>query len=161
MHYILLLLFVVVTNAANAADSSIDKRCNLLAGKHIAHFKEEYQKDYSLIETESFYSKKVDSCILIEKKLVGVEVHIRDLSKTIILDGPKNFNMLLDCNIDGADSAVLDKVRLLKGRVWYVTYKEWLDDGFGGPPKALKTPVKPYTKNDCYSALQKWLSILK
>ncbi len=161
MHYILFLLFVIVANAAIATESSIEKRCDLLASKHIAHFKEEYQKNYSLIKTESFYSKKVDSCILIEKTQVGVEIEIRDLSKSIILDGGNNFNMLLHCDIDGANSVVLDKIRLLKGRVFNVSYKEWLDDGFDGLPKTLKTLDKPYAKKDCDLVLQKWLSILK
>jgi hypothetical protein len=117
--------------------------------------------DFLQQSPESFYREKVDSCILIEKKLVGVNVHIRDLSKSIIIDGGKNWNVLLHCNIDGADSVVLNKVRLLKGRVFNVNYKEWLDDGFGGLPRTLKTPEKPYTKKDCDLVLQKWLSVLK
>ncbi len=146
MHYIIFLVFVFVANSLNAENLSIDERCQLLSENYINNSKEENQKDYSLIETESFYSKKVDSCILIEKKIVGVEIHIRDLSKSIILDGGKNFNMLLHCDCDGADSVIIDKVRSFKGRVFNVSYKEWLDDGFGGLPRTLKTPDKPFTK---------------
>ena len=161
MRYILVLLSFIIAKSATAVDISIENRCDQLAKKHISHFQEKYKEDYTLIKTESFYSEKVDSCILIEKKLVGVSLHIRDLSKSIILDGGKNFNVLLHCDVDGADSVVLDKVRLLKGRVWNVSFKEWLDDGFGGLPRALKTPEKPYTKKDCELVLQKWISILK
>ena len=45
-------------------------------------------RDYTLIEVDSFYSSKVDACIHIEKRLVGVELMIYDLSKTIVRDGP-------------------------------------------------------------------------
>jgi len=162
---LIFLLFIFANFVANAEEASkelsIENRCDLLAEKHILRYENQFQKDYTLIETESFYSKKVDSCILIEKALVGVKIQIRDLSKSIILDGGELFNILLNCDIDGADSVILDKVRALKGQVYEVKYEKWLDDGFGGPPKALKIPDKPYTKKDCDMVLKKWLSILK
>jgi hypothetical protein len=161
MRNLLLLLIVFLANSASATQADIDGRCNLLAKKFIEQSKSEFNKDYTLIEVEKFYSHKIDSCILIEKKLVGVEVRIRDLSKSIIRDGGSNFNMLLYCDIDGADSVILDKVSSLRGRVFNVSYSEWLDDGFGGQPRALKTPEKPYTKQDCELVLNKWLSSLK
>ena len=161
MRNILILMFLIASNAVIAGDLSINDRCSVLAKNHIEQSKKNNTIDYALIETDEFYSEKVDSCILIERTLVGVEVNIRDLSKSIIIDGGKNFNILLHCDIDGADSVILDNVRSLKGRVFNVSYKEWVDDGYGGAPRALKAPDKPYTKKDCDLILQKWLKLLK
>lgn len=161
MKGIVLLLAACLSNAAFSAQLSIDERCGLLAKRHISQMQQGAKRDYTLVETSSFYSEKYDSCILVEKAMVGVEVFVRDLTKTILLDGGENFNVLLHCDVDGADSVVLEKVRAQRGRVFEVPYKEWLDDGFGGPPRTLKAPINAYTKAKCESVLQKWISVLK
>lgn len=62
MHYIISVALLIMVNAANAAESPLEKRCDVLTKKHIAHFKDEFRQDYTLIETESFYSKNEASC---------------------------------------------------------------------------------------------------
>jgi len=153
---ILFLVFLLpITTMANK--KTIDDKCKILSAKSIEVMKKD-GRDYTLITTKSFYSKKVDSCILIEVADVGVEFIIRDLSKSVIRDGPRYWSVLLYCDVDGANSAILKKVREFKGNVFNVPYREWLDDGFGGLPRTVKTPDKPYTKNDCEKVYSKWMS---
>ncbi len=161
MKYMMIFLLMFLNTAVLAAGVSIDERCNLLSERHIESFKKDLLVDYALIDTESFYSEKVDSCIHVERTLVGVKVQIRDLSKSVIIDGEKHFNLLLNCDVDGTDSVILDTVKKYRGRVYSVPFEEWLDDGFGGLPATLKPSKHAYTKDQCGQMLQKWMSILK
>jgi len=68
--------------------------------------------------------------------------------------------LLLHCDKDGADSVVVDKVRAYGGYVYTVRYDQWLDDGFGGPARAVKTPKQSYTQQDCQRVFQKWMDFL-
>jgi hypothetical protein len=72
-----------------------------------------------------------------------------------------DFNVLMYCDPDGADSVIIEKVKQYRGHVFTVPYREWLDDGFGGLPRTLKTPEKLYTKTACQKVFDKWMSILK
>jgi len=142
---------------------TLDQKCKFLSDKHVEKMKKDLNQDYTLIRTDSFYSKKLDSCIHTEVAEVGVKVVIRDLSYSLFdkFDGRGFRNVLLYCDRHGADSVIVEKVRKYRGRVFRVPYREYLDDGFGGPPSALKTPDKPYTKEDCGKVFDKWMQELK
>jgi hypothetical protein len=105
------------------------------------------------------YSEKLDACIQVETKLFGPSVQVRDLTQTVITDGISIYGaLLLHCDIDGVDRVKIDVVRELRGRVHSVPYARYLDDGVGGPPRALKTPDQPFSRQDCENVLKSWLS---
>jgi hypothetical protein len=68
---------------------------------------------------------------------------------------------LLNCDQYGADSVIVDAVRRHRGATSEVPFSEWLDDGFGGPPRTLKTPDAPYTREQCQRVFDKWIAFLK
>lgn len=151
---------VLMTACGVSCKSQQERVCAEMGAAHLKMAKAEWDRDYSNIATETFYSPAVDSCVHVEVAKIGVEFEVRDLSHTILRDGG-NFTLLLHCDPDGADSVILDAVRSRRGMVYNTTYGEWLDDGFGGPPRALKTPDTPYSRSDCQRVLDKWLSILR
>ena len=117
------------------------------------------RKDYRLFRVEAFYSERLDSCIHVDRKMFGPEVMVRDMTRTVITDGfSKLPPLLLHCDIYGVDEADIDAVRERRGHVANVPYEEWLTDGQGGLPRALKTPEIPYTREDCEAALERWLA---
>lgn len=138
----------------------LTEKCRELSRKHIETAKSEWKRDYTLIRSDGFYSRKLDACIHTEVADVGVDIEIRDLSRSVMKDGG-NWNLLLQCDQDGADSVRLDKLKQYRGKVFNVPYVEWLDDGFGGMPRALKTPSNPYTKEQCSKVFDKWIADLK
>ena len=137
-----------------------DQKCQEASQQYIQRAKAEWKRDYTLLKTRGFYSKKFDACIHVEEKEVGLEVEVRDLTQSILKDGG-NHNLLLHCDENDADSIRIDKVTEHKGRTLEVPYADWLDDGNGGPPRALKTPALPYTKAQCKVILEKWETELK
>ncbi len=145
--------------SAQAQPSEQERTCAALGAAHIENAKTEWGRDYTNLETRTFYSAVLESCVHIEIAVIGVEIQIRDLSHSVMRDGG-NFNLLMDCSADGANSIVLAAVRARFGRVMTVPYREWLDDGFGGRPATLKTPERPYARADCQRVLEKWLSML-
>ena len=145
--------------SAQEDESEQDRVCAALGAAHVERAKTEWGRDYTNREVRTLYSAALESCVHIETVIVGVDVQIRDLSRSVLRDGD-NHNVLLDCSADGANSVILTAVRARFGRVFNVPYREWLDDGFGGPPATLMTPDSPYTRADCERVLEKWLSII-
>jgi hypothetical protein len=132
--------------------------CNDLGNQHINRMKEEFKQNYANLRTQDFYSPAIEACIQIEESIVGVNVEIRDNSNSL-LKGPSN--LLLHCDVDGADSVIISMVREHRGAMFEVPFVEWLDDGFGGPPRTLKTPDRPYTREQSARVLDKWVALLK
>lgn len=155
-----LLTFVCLALATEGLAQSLDAKCAVLSRKRVEELRERFQKDYTVIQVTSFYSPTLDSCIHTEVSEVGVAYEIRDLTHSLMRDGGM-FDMLLHCDSNGADSVIVERVRSYRGIVFSVPHREWLDDGFNGPPRTLKTPASPYTKADCEKVFQKWMSLLK
>lgn len=85
-----------------------------------------------------------------------------DVSKTLIRDLPESMAAnLFYCDQDGANSVLLDKVKELRGNVFNVSYKQWLDYGEGGVPRTSKTPNKPYTREKCRRLYDGWIKRLR
>ena len=164
MRSIVLMILVGATTGMSNISAQEDQRaqdraCAALGAAHVERAKTEWGRDYTNREVRTLYSAALESCVHIETVIVGVDVQIRDLSRSVLRDGD-NHNVLLDCSADGANSVILSAVRARFGRVFNVPYREWLDDGFGGPPATLMTPDSPYTRADCERVLEKWLSII-
>ena len=77
---------------------------------------------------------------------------VYDIQRNFIkqeLDNPIIMGVLFFCDKDGADNSVLEKVEKYNGKLFRVSYSEYLDNGEGGQPRALKTPEKPYAREQC------------
>jgi hypothetical protein len=121
-----------------ASESQLDVKCRELAAAQIEELKQKFPHDYLFHKTNSFYSKTIQSCIYTEVPETStdeIDYKVSDLSHSLLKD--PQVGLLLHCDKDGADSVNVDKVRALGGYVFTVTYSEWLDDGFGGPPRTL------------------------
>jgi hypothetical protein len=70
-------------------------------------------------------------------------------------------NVIFDCSSSGANSAILAKVDEYHGMVADKGYGLWMDDGDGGQPATLKTPKRPYSRNDCERLMEKKLRELR
>lgn len=101
----------------------------------------------------TFYSTKLETCILVEESLIDVETVVDDLSDSFL-----QWGNLFHCDRDGVDAAILDSVRAYHGIVDNVPYSQWLDDGAGGAPRTLKSPSRPYSASACREALNKYLA---
>jgi hypothetical protein len=154
------LTVVLLLIAAPGCTDPLTEKCQELSKKHVEFAKTNWKQDYTVLRTEGFYSKKLDACIHAEIAEVGVKAEIRDLTHSVMRDGGHQ-NLLLNCDHDGADSVRLDKMKQYQGLVFKVPHSEWLDDGFGGPPRTLKAPANPYTKEQCRKVFDKWIAELK
>ena len=108
-------------------------------------------------EIDAFYSDKLDTCVQVEIDNLAWSYMVRDVTHGFMRDTP----LLLYCDRDGADNAVIENVRKFNGYTYTVEYKLWLDDGNGGPPRTLKTPEKPWTRDQCQAVLDKKLAEIR
>ena len=159
------LIFGVTTLTILAASTvtlaePLDARCEVLGNKPASKMREAINNDYTLLTVTNFYSPTLDACIQTEVAEVGVSFLVRDLTYSLMRDGG-NQNVLLNCDADGADSAIVEKVRQFRGHVERVPYVDWMDDGFGGTPRCCqKNPAKLYTRADCKKVFDKWMRYL-
>jgi hypothetical protein len=68
---------------------------------------------------------------------------------------------IFTCDQSGVDNVVVEKVEKLHGDVGQKKYDEYMDDGAGGQPRAIKTPAKPYTPEQCQRAMDVKIAELK
>ena len=133
--------------------------CTQLGTEHAVYMQRDLERNYSNIRVSDFYSSVIEACVHTEVVIVGIDFEIRDLTNTLLRDGPRN--MILHCDQDGADSVIIEAVKKHRGVMLEVPYAEFLDDGFGGPPRALKTPDEAYTREQCQRVFDKWMAFLK
>ena len=153
-------LAVSTTACQPALDSPLESKCRDLGKDRADKIKRDSPDDFLKLKTDSFYSKALDTCVFTEVPEEGtsaVEHNILDLSRSFLRDT----SSLLHCDKDGSDSVIVENVRKFGGYTFTVTYSEWLDDGFGGAPRALKTPERQYTAKDCERVFRKWMGFLK
>ena len=149
----------VLPLTAKAQQTDREAICKLLSDDLVAELSSEpHSKDYRLFRVEAFHSAKLDTCIHVEAKLFGPDVMVRDMTYTVIKAAHRFFPpLLLHCDSEGIDEADIDVVRSRGGRVEDLPYEEWLTDGQGGLPRALKAPDTPLSRTDCEKALESWL----
>lgn len=157
---LVMLIVLVSSNSVFATDQARDEICKALSDDLVLeqgadHF---VPQDYRQYSVEHFYSPKLDSCIHVEIKLIGVEVSVRDLTATVITDEPRtSAPTLLTCDIHGVDEVSIEVAREQNGRLYNLPYRDYLTDGQGGLPRALRSPNTPYSRGDCELALERWL----
>ena len=147
--------------ASYAGKPSADEECKALSDAVVQYMKGNKIVDYSVVTADAFYSEKLGACFYTEIADSGGMYKIRDLSKTIIKDGPDYFNTLFYCDREGANSAKLDVLKKYQGNVYKYSYRDWQDDGFGGLPATIKPPEKPYTDDMCKKLYLDWMKKIK
>lgn len=152
------LIAAILFPIAGAAQDR-DPICESLSNELVARMSAPpLNRDYRLYNVYAFYSEKLDACVHVETKLIGAEVFVRDLTRTVLrYDNAIYAPALLHCDVAGVDEVDVDAVRRHRGLVADVPYKEWLTDGQGGLPRALKTPDEPFDRAACERALVRWL----
>ena len=154
------LLLVLLPCALTAQEVDRDAICKSLSDDLVKELSTEpHSKDYRLYRVASYYSAKLDSCIHLEEKLIGLpEVMVRDMTRSVITDRAGSYPpLLLHCDAYGVDEVEIDAVRELRGEVQDVPFEQWLTDGLGGPPRAVMSPDIRYTRADCEAALVRWI----
>lgn len=157
---IALYVFAFAVAGCQSGNASLESKCQELGKDRIEKLKRDTPDDFLILKTSSFYSKVLGTCVFTEvpeEGTSGVEYNILDLSHSFLRDT----STILHCDKSGADSVVVDRVRKFGGYTYSVMYSEWLDDGFGGAPRTLKTPERPYTSKDCERVFRKWMDFLK
>ena len=150
MNRMALAFFVLITTAvAVGCGSERNRACAALLTSELARD----STPSATVSRRTFYSPALETCILVEESRTGVDMSIDDLSNSFL-----HWGKLFHCDRDGVDAAILDSVRSYRGSVFTVRYDRWLDDGAGGPPRALKTPSQPFTAARCRDALNKYLA---
>ncbi len=151
---------IFAASCQGLGDSPFEAKCRDLGEDRIEKLRRDSPDEFVRLRTNAFYSKALGACVFTEVPEKGgsaVEYNILDLSHSFLRDT----SLLLHCDKDGADSVLVDGVRKFGGHTTTVPYREWLDDGFGGAPRTLKTPERPYTAKDCERVFRKWTDFLQ
>jgi hypothetical protein len=122
-----------------------------------AQFGQEHRRKvdagYSVYLIDYFYSQKLDTCIEALENQTQNWYAVVDISGGFIkpsLEGIGDFGQgLFDCDTDGVDHTLIEKVREHRGYVYEVPYQEYLDDFNGNPPRTVKSAAKMFTRKDC------------
>lgn len=111
-----------------------------------------------------FYSKRLDTCVEKEIDELGNEWFLCDIRRNYIkqdFGDPSICGMLFLCDKDGVDNVILEKAEQYGGNLFKVSYKDFLDNGEGGEPRAIKTLEKEYTREQCRYFFNKKLNEIK
>ena len=89
MRSIVLMILVGATTSMSDISAQEDQReqeraCAALGAAHVESAKTEWGRDYTNREVRTLYSAALESCVQIEIAIVGVEVEIRDLSRSVM-----------------------------------------------------------------------------
>ncbi len=78
-----LIAVVLLPIAGSARDR--DTICKTLSNELVEQMSTApLDRDYRIYNVYAFYSEKLDACIHVEAKLIGAEVFVRDLTRTVI-----------------------------------------------------------------------------
>ncbi len=111
-----------------------------------------------------FYSKRLDTCVAKNIDELGNDFSLCDIKRNYIkqeFTDPTICGGVFHCDKDGVDNVVLEKAEKYNGKLFEVSYSEFLDNGEGGEPRTLKSPEKPYTREKCKMMFDKKLSEIK
>ncbi|MBV9341095.1 MAG: hypothetical protein JO159_09435 [Acidobacteria bacterium] len=107
---------------------------------------------------KAFYSAKIHTCVQAEVNELWFFYDIRDVTHGFL----KDQQLLFHCDRDGVDNVILSKAGQAGGNSGKgQRYREWLDNGEGGPPRMLIAPHRLYTKADCERMLNRKLKELR
>ena len=108
-----------------------------------------------------FYSEKLDTCIQASEDQTKNNFLVVDISGGFIkpsLEGIGDMGQgLFDCDSEGVDHTIIEKVREHRGYVWNVPYSQYIDDFNGGPPRTVKSSPKMFAGDECEKYFHKEL----
>lgn len=113
------------------------------------------EKNKGLFEGEKvsfFYSKRLDTCVAQSIDELGNDYSLCDIKRNYIkqeFEDPTICGGVFHCDKDGVDNVVLEKAEKYGGNLFKVSYKDFMDNGESGEPRAIKTPDKEYTREQC------------
>jgi hypothetical protein len=135
------LVFAAVCLATTAKAEDVQKLntlCKEAGARIVADEATEPHRIFTAEGTKAHFSfsTTIDACVGIRIDYLRNEWAIEDVFGTFvdILD-----NSLFNCSKSGVDNMLLDAVRRLNGRVSKEPYRNYLDDGEGGPPVVTPT----------------------
>jgi hypothetical protein len=108
-------------------------------------------------EIKFFFNDRTDTCLATASDLLDNNWMIYDLQRRYL----KDMWAIFHCDRDGIDNAHLDRIEAHNGFMMDVPYREYLDNGKGEAPRALKTPAKPYDREQCREAFTRKMEELK
>jgi hypothetical protein len=126
-----------------------DKACERFGQEH----RRKNGVDYSFDLIDDFCSQKLDTCIEVLENQTQNWYAVVDISGGFIKPSLDNLGDmgqgLFDCDTEGVDHTLIEKVREHGGYVDHVSYAEYIDDFNGGPPRTVKSATKMFTRKDC------------
>lgn len=143
---------LVLALASGACRSERDDACRILLADKVGSD----SLPAGLFGRRTFYSRTLETCVLVEESRTGVDMRVDDLSDDFL-----SAMALFHCDRQGVDAAIIDSVRAHRGDMWSVTVDRWLHDGRGGLPRVLRAPVSPYSEPMCREALQAFLASIR
>jgi hypothetical protein len=102
------------------------------------------------------FSPVIDTCVATRSDYLRNKWGIQDVTGNFT-----DAHILFDCDQSGVGNALLDRVRRFHGRVYNLSYREWMDDGEGGLSNAEKVPSAPYTRDQCDALFKRKLLELR
>lgn len=164
----------VINGQGNQQDQSLDKKCKDLGLATVQDEEKKYGADFRFIDIQTFFSKTLNTCVQSRVNELDNVFLVRDIAGNFIksnLEGRavtdaanyygKTVSNLFFCDEDGVDNTRLDVVKAHDGYISGLAYKDYLDDFNEGLPRALKTPDKKFTKNDCKRLFDKKIEEIK
>ena len=146
-------------SAAMAEDvSSQEKLCKDLGARLVAFDARQEYKVWSAEGTTVHFSfsAEIKSCVGTKTDYPNNAWMGQDISHNFMDIGP-----LFWCNAEGVDNAIIDAVRSFKGQVNEIDYREWLDNGEGGPASAVQVPQASYGRDRCATRFKRKLAELR
>ncbi len=107
-----------------------------------------------------FYSHRLDTCVLKKVNELKNEYSLYDITQNYLKPSTDEFRIagqIFLCDKLGVDNVVLVKAEKYNGVLFHVPYADYVDNGEGGKPRALKAPKILYTREKCQELFNKKL----
>lgn len=157
---VLAILLFIYQNVPLTQAQRLNKQCQDFGKDTLTKHKGMFEET----EVSFFYSKRLDTCIAQSIDELGNDYSLCDIKRNYIKQELEDFTTcgaVFHCDKEGVDNVVLEKAEKYNGKLFKVSYSEWLDNGEGGQPRTLKTPEKPYTREKCELMFNEKLTEIK
>lgn len=157
---VLAILLFVYQNVPLTQAQRLNKQCQDF-GKGVVT---EHEGMFEGTKVSFFYSERLDTCVAKSVDELGNDYSLCDIKRNYIkqeFEDPTTCGTVFHCDKDGVDNVVLEKAEKYNGNLFRISYSEWLDNGEGGQPRAIKTPEKPYTREKCEIMFDKKLQEIR
>ena len=154
-----LLMFLTGFAAIAANQSQREKKCNAQTERQLQMVESPFAKWSERLPGAKIYgrfSPDIDGCLaMIEAKIQNVWF-IFDLENKLM----EQFYPLFYCDEDGIDNIIIPVAKKFRGKLATTSFFKYMDDGDGGPPRVINTPIKPYTPKMCETTFRRRVQAL-